>query len=583
MNGTDAGLLLSNVTNNITSNSTTSIESLTTTGSKILHELLSTTSIILITSLTLIIIGSYSTISKPKNAEDPRLDMATNSNFDPTDMDNCKYFIMNKTDLELNLQQELSMKQVLMFPFMAGGVLGGLYYCLKNKISIESILKWYIILITPINASFTFSSLITMIVRKVTHLFGKDSRVVFERYRLVVVKDKDVYPLGKIENIDDEDEEKKEKDITEEAALEQEVKFDQYLKDEKITIFKESDILNVDKFDSDWIFDFKIFIILPASIAITYFFNKNYNSWIWSNFIAFTYVISGFQQFKLTNFKLAHVLLTGLFIYDIYFVFGTEIMMTVATKIDIPMKLYIPKIFDVGHSILGLGDIIIPGLFCSLSLRYDVANYYEKNKESFHHLTPYPKPYFITSLISYSVGIILTLLALYTFKVGQPALLYIVPSLLIGSNLVAWYRGEFSHFWSFSDGLKPFDKNNINLEDYDEEYIPEEIDDELDKFIEKVERKRAQEDLIETDIDDLYFEDDDDTFIIQVDEENDDRINEFDSNDDEDSDDDELDSDEELIVVEEEINLLYDDLRSEPKEWYTSEEEDDEEEEECDY
>ncbi|KAI5950237.1 hypothetical protein KGF54_005194 [Candida jiufengensis] len=572
MNNTSPEVIISNVTS-----SSTAIDSLSTTGSKILHELLSTTSIILITSLTLIIIGSYSTVSKPKDAEDPRLDMEMNPNFDPTDMDNCKYYIMNKTDLELNSMQDLSMKQVLMFPFIAGAALGGMYYCLKNQISITSILRWYIILITPVNCYFTFSTISTMAIRKFTHWIGKDSRLITERYRLVVVKDKDVFPLGKLENLSEgEEEKKKDQKLSEEAIHEKRVKFDQYLKNEKIKVFNESDILNVDKFDSDWIFDFKFLFTLPASLTTTYFFNKNYSSWIWSNLIAFTYVISGFQQFKLTNFKLAHTLLIGLFIYDIYFVFGTEIMMTVATKIDIPMILYIPKIFDVGHSILGLGDIIIPGLFCSLCLRYDVYRYYEQTKESFHHLTPYPKPYFITSLISYSIGIVLTLIALYVFKAGQPALLYIVPCLLVGANLTALLRGEFSHFWSFSDGLKPFDEKS-KFEDDDEEYIPEEIDDELDEFIEKVERKRAQEDLVETDIDDLYLEEDDDTFLIAVDsatelldEE------ESDGDDDDDEDDEEFDSDNSDIMIAEELNVLEYDLQFEPQEWYTSEEEENE-------
>ena len=65
----------------------------------ILQEL-STTALILIFSLTLITIGSYSTVSKPKHAGDPREDMNSNKDFDPTDMDDSKYFITNKFDLE---------------------------------------------------------------------------------------------------------------------------------------------------------------------------------------------------------------------------------------------------------------------------------------------------------------------------------------------------------------------------------------------------------------------------------------------------------------------------------------------------
>jgi len=36
---------------------------------------------------------------------------------------------------------------------------------------------------------------------------------------------------------------------------------------------------------------------------------------------------------KVKNFAVACALLCGLFVYDVYFVFGTDIMMTVATKV----------------------------------------------------------------------------------------------------------------------------------------------------------------------------------------------------------------------------------------------------------
>jgi len=51
---------------------------------------------------------------------------------------------------------------------------------------------------------------------------------------------------------------------------------------------------------------------------------------------------------KITSFKLACVFLTLLFFYDIFWVFYSElifnksVMVTVATKIDLPMKLEFP-------------------------------------------------------------------------------------------------------------------------------------------------------------------------------------------------------------------------------------------------
>ena len=69
------------------------------------------------------------------------------------------------------------------------------------------------------------------------------------------------------------------------------------------------------------------------------------------------------------------MLLILLFFYDIFFVFGTDVMLTVAKGIDAPIKLLFPKVAkaegDSKFSLLGLGDIVIPGIFVSLCLRFD--------------------------------------------------------------------------------------------------------------------------------------------------------------------------------------------------------------------
>ncbi|KAI5958479.1 hypothetical protein CANMA_004205 [Candida margitis] len=576
----------------IFSNSTTALLDLDSK-SWILQEL-STASLILVFSITLIIIGSYSTISKPQDAGDPRDDMHCNRDFDPTDMDDSRYFITSKFDLESIGMQELTWLHVLIFPVIAGSGLVGMYYCLKNGISINSILKWYFILLTPANSYFALNTLLIMLVRKITHLLGKDSRAVFQRYRAVITKDQELFPLGVLQNIDfdeflnenksdkekekqkeevvDEDEDEEQKEV--DAKVIRALKFKQYLENQKLTIFGETGV-DTDAFEFDGIFDLRPLVLLPVSLLIGYGFYKNYASWKWSNFVAFNFVISSFSQFQLTNFKLAYGLLLGLFFYDIYFVFGTEVMVTVATKMDVPMKLSIPKMYETGLSILGLGDIVIPGLLCNLCLHFDVANYYRKNtNEPFHHLTNYPKPYFIASLTFYSIGILATLVALNVYQTGQPALLYIVPSLLLGISGYSFAKGEFSQLWNFSDSLEPFKKESGSDSDDeydDEEFVPDEIDDEMDEFIAKVERKRAEEELNETDIDDLYIEDEDDTFVIEIEEEDDD---EGDGEEDEEDEEDEDSDGDDALEFREDLILLMKDLKDEPKEWYSSDEED---------
>ena len=52
------------------------------------------------------------------------------------------------------------------------------------------------------------------------------------------------------------------------------------------------------------------------------------------------------------------------------FVYASDVIMTVATGFDAPMKVLIPN-GQSGYNMLGIGDIIVPGLLVSLCLRID--------------------------------------------------------------------------------------------------------------------------------------------------------------------------------------------------------------------
>jgi len=97
-------------------------------------------------------------------------------------------------------------------------------------------------------------------------------------------------------------------------------------------------------------------------------------SWIYNNILALIFCVSALQTMFIGNFKNGFMLLVLLFFYDIFFVFGTDVMLTVAKGIDAPIKLQFPKDYSgekKQFSILGLGDIVIPGIFMSLCLRFD--------------------------------------------------------------------------------------------------------------------------------------------------------------------------------------------------------------------
>jgi minor histocompatibility antigen H13 len=81
------------------------------------------------------------------------------------------------------------------------------------------------------------------------------------------------------------------------------------------------------------------------------------------------------RNIDLANFKVGFLLLWFLFFYDIFWVYGTDVMVTVAKKLDIPIKLLFPYLDADGvekFSMLGLGDIVIPGLFVALCLKFDI-------------------------------------------------------------------------------------------------------------------------------------------------------------------------------------------------------------------
>lgn len=77
------------------------------------------------------------------------------------------------------------------------------------------------------------------------------------------------------------------------------------------------------------------------------------------------------------SFKIILPILWLLFIYDVYSVFHSDVMVTVARNIDLPLKLKFPKGYDpitseMQFGMLGLGDIVWPGVLISLCIKYDI-------------------------------------------------------------------------------------------------------------------------------------------------------------------------------------------------------------------
>jgi len=157
---------------------------------------------------------------------------------------------------------------------------------------------------------------------------------------------------------------------------------------------------------------------------------------------------------SLGSYRVGIILLSGLFFYDIFWVFGTDVMVSVAKQFDAPVKLLFPKdIFaeEYKFSMLGLGDIVIPGIFIALLLRFDASRANPQQKAN----NTYSRPYFYVCFFSYFLGLLSTIGVMHFFQAAQPALLYLVPACLGSSFLLSVIRGEVASLFAYSEEQTP--------------------------------------------------------------------------------------------------------------------------------
>ncbi|PSR88542.1 signal peptide peptidase-domain-containing protein [Coniella lustricola] len=95
-----------------------------------------------------------------------------------------------------------------------------------------------------------------------------------------------------------------------------------------------------------------------------------------ANVIGLAVCYTACQYMSVTSFSIGSLVLGGLFFYDIIMVFYTPFMIGVATQLDVPIKL--TYMTTKRSSILGLGDIVIPGIFICLALRFDLWKHYQQ-------------------------------------------------------------------------------------------------------------------------------------------------------------------------------------------------------------
>lgn len=419
--------------------------------------------------------------------------------------------------LKLKKYREISVgaSEAWLMPVFGAFGLCGLYFSYKyfNAANIQTALSVYFSFMSFGSTATTLGMLIKYLTRKIS------PKTTIPHWRITLANDNELNSTGfepgfdKLEKeFEEEQKKKREKKRLEKAKKAK--KAEKIEKPEKKTFkrkpaAKDMDICTPVEPKEQYLnfyFSFADLIGFPVSgalVALRYYTEN----WVFGNILAMCVAIRSIVDLPIESFKTGLIMLGGLFAYDIFFVFGTNIMVTVATKVQIPIKLEIPRPYSASElamvtpemlqhiratAMLGLGDIVVPALYIALCRRFDQYMYYEKHTQiveevqdktdedslievkkiqlPYHIDRPYPKPYFNAGIIAYVVGLVVTVGVMHVFKAGQPALLYLCPAIAASTLITAYSRGELKQLFAFKDG----DHEDGKDEDEDEDDIEEE-------------------------------------------------------------------------------------------------------------
>jgi len=344
-------------------------------------------------------------------------------------------------DGEKKQMETMERKDALWFPIMAGCTLVGLFVLFKflDKDLVNLIITMYVGFISIFICANEFYPLVRLVF--------PSAEPVFELKLWLPFSDKK-------KKDSDKPEEKNEKQVK--------------VEEKKV---KEIEDKNVEAPPKSWdvgvTSDNRVFVklalgscvslLLGLAVTVWYIVSRH---WVANNLIGIAMSLQAMESLSLGSFKTGAVLLSLLFFYDIFFVFGTDVMVTVAKSVDAPIKLLFIKAFaqpdaDAQFSMLGLGDIVLPGVFVALLLRFDAARAKLELGTLDHSSTPFAKPIFNFTVFFYAIGLWTTVLVMHIFKHPQPALLYLVPACLIASVAAGLLYGCLQELINFDESPKP--------------------------------------------------------------------------------------------------------------------------------
>jgi minor histocompatibility antigen H13 len=430
-----------------------------------------------------IVCGSFASLSRPSSAAKPTKKSSTKTALDDEDDE----------DEEIQKMEGLTPSDAIVFPLTAGAVLAGLYYLIQRygAVVINLILGWYFALVGVYSVSLFINDALAIAWDFILPDFysdqGKLWRVRTTERRVEKLDDPKVIRLSPL------------------PGMLGRLLLPKILQD---FLWRQREALKTKylvKCNAKKIIDFEATLtrhnvfsaILGAVVVVAA--NTVIQAWYLTNLQGFAVSYGALQLMSPTSFSTGSLILSALFFYDIWAVFATPLMVTVAENLDVPIKLVFPRPDDaLSFSMLGLGDIVIPGIMIAMALRFDLYMFYLKkqkpateSKDAAHdekvdqqslgkapyvpvtghwgtrlhtrgvspeaipqrYKSTFPKTYFTASLFGYVIGMINTLVAMNISNHPQPALLYLVPCVLTSLWATSFARGEFKMMTEFSEGI----------------------------------------------------------------------------------------------------------------------------------
>lgn len=310
--------------------------------------------------------------------------------------------------------ETMTRKDAAMFPVIASGALFGLYIFFKlfSKEYINLLLTGYFFLLGVLAMAHILTPTFSRVMRCLlpSRFYVWEYRLAFERWRA---------------NQGDKEPCQNAAEPTSRSG-------------EQTTQSEESE----EYFDFRFSYDDVACWVFCCVFGVWYLWKKH---WVANNLFGLAFAINGVELLHINTVATGCILLGGLFVYDIFWVFGTDVMVTVAKSFEAPIKLVFPQDFlesgfaGTHFAMLGLGDIVIPGIFIALLLRFDFSLNRKRNL------------YFLSSFVAYVAGLALTIFVMMYFNHAQPALLYLVPACVGVPLVVALVMGDITAMFTYED------------------------------------------------------------------------------------------------------------------------------------